>query len=160
MIFIKSKNGTYGISPEKFEVFEKKLISKGIQSNEWINERNTSIKIYKDLNFEVPLVLEAIVIIIFMAIPLWFYLKHQFPTEMPLSFDASFKPILMGSSKEFVFRQMEYGALNMAILFCMYYAAHFNAKYDKKLAYKYIYISLVISTVFLILQFKILQFFL
>ena len=44
--------------------------------------------------------------------------------------------------------------LNMGILFCMYYAAHFHAKYDKKSAKTYIYVSLFIAMVFFLMQFK------
>jgi hypothetical protein len=75
---------------------------------------------------------------------------------MPLSFNAKFQPTIMGTSKDFVFKQLEYGLLNMALVFCMYYAAHLNAKHHKKSAYKYMYFSLAILIVSLIIQQKVL----
>jgi hypothetical protein len=78
------------------------------------------------------------------------------PNNMPLNFDAKFNPIKMGTSKQFAFTQMIYGVLNMALLFCMYYASYFCAKYDRKSAYKFIYLSLIVAMIFLIMQFKIL----
>ena len=49
-------------------------------------------------------------------------------------------------------RQIIYGIMNMILLVCIYYASHFCAKYDKKLAQRYIYLSLIISLVFLVSQ--------
>ncbi len=71
-----------------------------------------------------------------------------------MSFNSAFNPIKMGTGKQFAFKQAIYGVLNMAILFCMYYAAHFHAKYDKKSAKTYIYVSLFIAIVFFLMQFK------
>jgi len=72
---------------------------------------------------------------------------------MPLNFDAKFNPIKIGTGKQFAFTQMIYGVLNMALLFCMYYASYFCAKYDRKSAYKYIYLALIVAMIFLIMQF-------
>jgi hypothetical protein len=82
------------------------------------------------------------------------YVKGVIPNEMPLSFNASFEPAKIGTARQFAFKQMTFGVLNMAVLFCMYYAAHFHAKYDKKSANRYIYISLIISAVFFLMQLR------
>lgn len=159
MFYLKTTGGNYGISPEKQETFEHMLKSKGIICNEWISEKATSVKIYKDNQFKIPFFFVSIIIIIIILLPLLLYINHKLPSAMPLSFDATFKPRIMGTNKEFVFRQMAYGAFNMMILLCMYFAAYINAKYIKKLAYVYIYISLIISVAFLFIQFRILAFF-
>jgi len=80
----------------------------------------------------------SIIILTLTLNPFILYLKHGIPDIMTLSFDANFSPIKMGTSKQFAFTQMVYGVLNMALLFCMYYASYFCAKYDRKSAYKYI----------------------
>jgi hypothetical protein len=75
---------------------------------------------------------------------------------MPMSFDSKFTAIQFGTGKQFAFKQMVYGLFNMAILFCMYYAAYFCAKYDRKSSYKFIYISLILTLALLTIQIKIL----
>ena len=54
MFYLKTTGGNYGISPEKQETFEHMLKSKGIICNEWISEKATSVKIYKDNQFKIP----------------------------------------------------------------------------------------------------------
>jgi len=116
----------------------------------------TFCSMYKDKKFKTPLFLTSAIIIIITLNPLILYLTHKLPNIMPLTFDASFKPVTMGTDKQFAFAQMTYGALNMALLFCMYYAAYFCAKYDKKTAYRYLYIALAVAALFLFLQLRIL----
>lgn len=81
--------------------------------------------------FLIPFLISSIIIIIMTLNPLILYLCNKLPLSIPLKFNAGFKPILFGSGKQFAFKQMVYGVLNMALLFCMYYAAYFYAKYDK-----------------------------
>src|SRR3712207_9114827 len=85
-----------------------------------------------------PFILVSVIIVIFTVTPLLLYVNGTLPAKMPLSFNAAFNPIRMGTGKQFAFKQAIYGVLNMGILFCMYYAAHFHAKYDKKSAKTYI----------------------
>ena len=73
---------------------------------------------------------------------------------MPLSFNSNFEPARYGTGKQFAFKQMIYGVLNMAILFCMYYASYFYAKYDRKSANKFIYVSFIVSIVFFLFQLR------
>jgi hypothetical protein len=61
----------------------------------------------------------------------------------------------MGTSKQFVSKQLIYGIINMGILLCMFFAAFSHIKYDEKTAYIYIYISLIIAAVFFFMQIRI-----
>lgn len=103
----------------------------------------------------IPFVTVSIIALALTVIPLILYLKGLIPEDMPLSFNRKFEPVKMGSGKQFAFKQTTYGVLNMAILFCMYYAAYFYAKYDRKSANLYIYLSLIISSAFFLMQLKI-----
>lgn len=156
IIYIKTNNANYGISPVNYDLFEQNLIDRKICCSEWTYKVDNSPKIYKDNKFLVPLFIVTIIILFLTVRPLWMYSRHLLPASMPLSFSTSFNPILIGTNRDFVFRQMAYGAFNMAILFCMYYASYFTARYSRKLAYVYIYAALVIALVFLIIQQNIL----
>ena len=153
---IKTKNMNYSVSPFDFKKFEETLVSQNIKAIEWKYKVNKDYNLYKDNRFIVPFIIVSIIILILTLNPLILYLKHSLPSTMPLTFDANFNPIKVGTGKQFAFTQMVYGVLNMALLFCMYYASHFCAKYDRKSAYKYIYLSLAVAVIFLIMQFKIL----
>lgn len=156
IFYLKTTNTTYGLSPENYQDFEANLKEKAVNNGEWQWEANNTSKIYKDNYFKIPLFIVTILILFLTLRPVWLMNTNSLPGSMPLSFNSSFSPTLMGSNKDFVFRQMLYGAFNMAILFCMYYAAYFNARYSKKIAYAYIYVSLIIAFVFIIIQQRIL----
>jgi len=156
VFYIKTKQINYAVSPLDNKKFEEKLISHDVHSVEWTYKVNNSYNLHKDRHFIIPLMIVSILILILTLNPLVLYLKDAIPNIMPLSFDQQFTPIKMGTGKQFAFTQMVYGVLNMALLFCMYYASYFCAKYDRKSAYKYIYLSLIVAIIFLIMQFKIL----
>ncbi|MBU3114670.1 PH domain-containing protein [Clostridium lacusfryxellense] len=156
VFYIKTKQMSYAVSPLDYKKFEEKLISHDIHDLEWNYKINSSYNLHKDKHFIIPFVIVSIIILILTLNPLILYLKHTIPNIMPLSFDEKFNPIKMGTGKQFAFTQMVYGVLNMALLFCMYYASYFCAKYDRKSAYKYIYLSLLVAIAFLIIQFRIL----
>ncbi|MGL5069241.1 MAG: hypothetical protein ACRC6T_15735 [Sarcina sp.] len=61
----------------------------------------------------------------------------------------------MGTGKEFAVRQMIFGICNIIIVICVYYTSHFVAKYDRKLAVRFMYIALVISLLFEFIQIQI-----
>ncbi|WP_017414406.1 PH domain-containing protein [Clostridium tunisiense] len=155
VIYLRTEEINYAISPKEAEVFEELLNKHNIFKIQWEVKFNKPNKLYKDKKFKKLLFLTSAVIIVMTLNPLVNYLTHRLPNIMPLTFDATFKPITMGTDKQFVSIQMIYGALNAAILFCMYYAAYFCAKYDRKTAYRYLYIALLVSVIFLILQIKI-----
>lgn len=155
IIYLKTSNINYGISPENFEEFEKNLVSHNLPKIEWKYKVNSGYHLHKDKHFIVPFIIVSIIILILTLNPFILYLKDLLPSTMPLNFDAQFYPIKMGTGKQFAFTQMIYGVLNMALLFCMYYASYFCAKYDRKSAYKFIYLSLAVAIIFLIVQFKI-----
>lgn len=155
VIYLRTEEINYAISPKEAEVFEELLNKHNIFKIQWEVKFNKPNKLYKDKKFKKLLFLTSAVIIVMTLNPLVNYLTHRLPNIMPLTFDATFKPITMGTDKQFVSTQMIYGALNAAILFCMYYAAYFCAKYDRKTAYRYLYIALLVSVIFLILQVKI-----
>ncbi len=157
IFFIKTREDIYGISPLDAIEFEKELNFIGVQFGNWSVTNKTTERLYKDNYFRIPFFLVSILIIVFIARPLYLYYENMLPSAMPLSYNAKFHPIIMGTSKEFVFKQLEYGLLNMALVFCMYYAAHLNAKHYKKSSYKYIYFSLAVVIIFLIIQQKVLS---
>jgi hypothetical protein len=156
IFYIKTKHMSYAVSPLDYSKFEETLICHDVQQMEWKYKVNNSYNLHKDKRFILPLIIVSIVILILTLNPFILYLKQSLPNTMPLNFDAKFNPIKIGTGKQFAFTQMIYGVLNMALLFCMYYASYFCAKYDRKSAYKYIYLSLIVAIIFLIMQFKIL----
>jgi hypothetical protein len=156
IFYIKTKRMNYAVSPKDDKKFEENLINNNIQLAEWESKVNNSYNLHKDKHFILPLIGVSITILILTLNPFILYLKDSIPNVMPLSFDAKFHPIKMGTGQQFAFTQMIYGVLNMVLLFCMYYASYFCAKYDRKSAYKYIYLSLIVAIIFLIMQFKIL----
>lgn len=152
VIFIKTKDINYAISPNDLERFTQKLKEHNIHSLQWEYSNRNEVHLHKDKKFMIPFIIVSIIIFLLTIIPLIMYVKNLIPNEMPLSFNASFQPAKIGNAKQYAFKQMIYGVLNMAILFCMYYAAHFHAKYDRKSANVYIYASLMISMVFFLMQ--------
>ncbi|MCY6484236.1 PH domain-containing protein [Clostridium aestuarii] len=154
VIYLKTEEINYAIAPEKIDEFKNVLFDRKIKFLDWEYENNKEISLHKESGFMLPFILVSVVIVIFTVTPFILYLKQVLPTKMPLSFNAKFEPVKMGTGKQFAFKQMTYGILNMAILFCMYYAAHFHAKYDKKSANRYIYIVLIIAVVFFLMQIK------
>lgn len=156
VIFLKTEDMSYGISPDKFDEFKNYIIDKGIEQKEFQIIKKKNKDIYKEKSFFIPFILSVIIIIIIVLNPFILYLKHKLPQIMPITFDGAFKVIQYGTEKQFAFRQMTYGVLNMIVLVCMYYASYFCAKYDKKSAYKYIYIALILAAVFLLMQIRVL----
>ncbi|EQB88322.1 hypothetical protein J2Z44_003379 [Clostridium punense] len=155
VIYLRTEDINYAISPIEPEAFEALLNKNNIFKIQWEVKFNKPNKLYKDKKFRNILFMASTIIIGMTLNPLILYLNHKLPNIMPITFDATFKPVRMGTDKQFVSVQMTYGALNAAILFCMYYAAYFCAKYDRKTAYRYLYAALLISFIFLILQIKI-----
>ena len=156
IIYLDTIDMNYGISPDSIEDFEKALFEKGIEKSEWEKAAAKATYLYKDKKFMIPFMLVTLVIFVIILNPFILYLKGALPNKMPLSFDSNFIPLEYGPGKKFAIAQAVYGVLNMAILFCMYYASHFYSRYDKKSAYKFIYVSLIIAGVFLAMQFRIL----
>lgn len=159
IIYLKTEDINYAISPENYNEFEAVLSKKNINLSEWEHHTNKVSALYKDKRFIIPLILVSIVILLITIIPFILYIDRKLPSIMPLNFDANFIPVEKGTGKQFAINQAIYGVLNMIILFCMYYASYFHAKYDKKSASRYIFASLGIALVFFILQLRILYYF-
>lgn len=157
IFYLKNNQGVYAVSPKDFKTFENKLISKNIFLGDWYAKLSKPMNIYRDKHFMVPLIITIVIIMFFTLRPIILYHKNLLPSSMPLSFNIKFQPTVIGTSKDFLFKQVSYGALNAAILLCMYFSAHFSAKHHRKSSYKYLYISLLISVIFLIIQEKILR---
>ncbi|HAK42333.1 MAG TPA: hypothetical protein DCM59_05985 [Clostridium sp.] len=155
IIYLKTKDINYGLSPKSFEGFKSALNTVGIEEKTWIKEYNKVNKLHKDKKFIIPLLATSIIILFTTFNPMLLYILNKLPDVMPLMLNVSRVPIELGTDKQFAFSQMTYGLLNMAVMFCMYYAAHFCAKYDKKAAYRYIYISLMVALIFLYLQVRL-----
>lgn len=156
VLYLKTKENNYAVSPAKIEEMTKTLNNHNIKNIDWQYKWDKNIHLHKEKSFMVPFTIVSILVFVITLNPFILYLMDKLPLKMPLSFDASFLPVDYGSGKQFAFNQMMYGVLNMAVLFCMYYAAHFYAKYDKKMANRFIYISLLIAAAFLIIQIRIL----
>ena len=156
IFYFKCGELSYAISPLDYGEFESLLRENGVNQAEWEYKWNKGISLHRDKSFMLPFFIVTIINIIIILNPFILYLMNKLPATMPLSFDSSFFPLEIGKGKQFAFNQMIYGVLNMAIQFCMYYASHFYAKYDRKSANKFIYVSLVISAAFLLIQFRIL----
>lgn len=155
-IYLKTEDMNYGISPEDFQGFESMLENHGVKELDWNFVMRKKFNLYKDKKFFVPFMITSIVALAIALIPFIMYLVHKLPAVMPLSFDAQFNPVKMGNGKQFASKQMIYGVLNMAILFCMYYASHFYTKYNRKSTYRLIYIAMAVALIFLGMQLRIL----
>ncbi|HHD2752501.1 TPA: PH domain-containing protein [Clostridium perfringens] len=152
VIYIHTEDISYGLSPDEFEKFKELIISKGIKEESFKVKINNAREIIKDKGFYIPFIITSLIVLAIILIPSILYLSGIMPDKMPIDFNAHFIPCTFGSAKDFAGRQIIYGIMNMILLVCIYYASHFCAKYDKKLAQRYIYVSLIISLVFLISQ--------
>lgn len=155
IIYIKTDDMNYGLSPKNVDKFLQYLSSKEVCELSFNYKSTKHVTIFKDKKFTIPFILCTILSGIIILYPVIRYLNHTIPDIMPLSFDAKFKPIAFGTGKQFAFKQMTLGILNLAILFCMYFASVFIAKYDRKAVYKFIAVPLILALVFLILQTRI-----
>ncbi|WP_138204788.1 PH domain-containing protein [Haloimpatiens lingqiaonensis] len=157
IIYIKTPEINYAISPKEYVSLENLFKEHNIPSGFYEINYKKNNALYKDKKFIRLFLVVSIIIIIMTLNPFILYIIGKLPRTMPLNYDAAFKPLLYGTSKQFAFRQMVYGALNMIVLFCMYYASYFHAKYDKKSSFIYIYMALIVSIGFLGMQFRILS---
>lgn len=155
IIYLKVDNISYALSPENFYEFEKELKNRNVFYSEWENKSIKVGNLNKKQKFFVPFILAAIIVIILTLNPIILYLSGNLPDKMPLSFQPNFIPIEFGTGKQFAFKQMSYGLLNMGVLFCMYYAGYIYSKYDEKYSYRFLYIALIVSIIFLVMQIKI-----
>ncbi|SHI37019.1 PH domain-containing protein [Clostridium cavendishii DSM 21758] len=159
IMYIHTEEMSYGISPKDIRSIEEVFISKGIEIKEFEVKKNKNVDLFKQKTFFIPFIIVSLVVIVMTLNPFVLYLMNKLPGVMPLAFNSNFTPILYGTGKQFAFKQMTYGALNMVVLFCMYYAAYFCARYDRRSAYKYIYISLILTLSFFIIQLQILGYY-
>lgn len=160
VLYIHTEEISYGISPKDIDPFIEVLNAKGKELGEFTTKIHKNKELYKEKSFFIPFILVTLIILFITLNPFVLYLMQKLPSTMPLYFDEKFRPVIMGTGKQFAFKQMTYGALNMIILFCMHYASYFCAKYDKRSAYKYIYISLLVATTFLFIQLRVLYMYL
>lgn len=156
VVYINTEEMNYGISPSNYDKLIEDLNSKGITNENWYYKENKNTNLYKNKRFIIPLIIGTIIILIMTLTPFILYLFDKLPSKIPLKYDANFEPVIFGSGKQFAFKQMVYGALNMALMVCLYYASYFYAKYDKKIAYRIMYISVITSAFFLVMQGRIL----
>lgn len=155
VIYLHTEKFSYAISPKDTDTALTILFDKNIPIQEFETKVNTR-ELFKDKKFLTPFVLTTMVISVMILVPFILYLTGRLPSEMPLSFDTRFNVVVMGAGKEFAVKQMVTGIYNIIILICMYYTSYFAAKYDKKLAIRFIYIAFIISLLFEFLQLQIL----
>jgi len=156
IIYLKTVYGNFALSPDNTNKFEDIMIKNKILMAEWDHNENKYSGINKEKKFIILLSIASVIIIILTVNPCLWYLKDMIPVKAPLTFDGNFIPVKYGTAKEFLSKQISYGVLNMGVLFCMYYAAYFCGKYDKKTAYKFMYIVIILASAFLLMQFRIL----
>jgi len=152
VLYLKTDDINYGLSPEDAAGFIGELNSGGISEISMDYRPSKSVRLYKDKLFTVIFSAAAFVTISMIINPVILYLTDQLPAIMPLSFNAAYKPVQFGTGKQFAINQMMYGFLNMAVLLLMYYASYFISKYDRKSAYKFICVPLVVSIIFFAMQ--------
>lgn len=157
VFYLHTDDINYGISPKDVEGFEALLKAEGVENRTWTIEYNKVHKLYKEKKYIIPLVITSILILVITFLPITLYVVNKLPDVMPLAINGNLTVAKMGSDKQFAFAQMLYGILNMAVMFCMYFASHFCARYDKKTAYRYLYIALIVAVTFLYLQILMLQ---
>ena len=155
VVYIKTKEMCYGLSPADLAGFLESLEDMEIHETSWKYVPYKGIRLFKDKKFTAIFAAASIVILIMTLNPIMLYVTNQLPDIMPLSFNAKYVPLLMGTSRQFAFQQMSYGFMNMAVLLCMFYASYFISRYDRKTAYKFISLPLVVSVIFLIMQINI-----
>jgi hypothetical protein len=161
VFYIHTDEISYGISPDDIGEFKKVFQLRGFKEKQFKVKKNKNVDLFKERSFFIPFIIVSLIVVFIILNPFILYLTQKLPNDnMPLAFDSTFTPILYGTAKQFAFKQMIYGAMNMLVLFCMYYAAYFCAKYDRRSAYKYIYISLLVAVTFLVVQLQILNFYL
>lgn len=156
-IIIKTLKENIAISPiadeEVLGLINKKLKKKNI-----IEKKADNISLYKDVYFIIPFMLTTLLILIYMIRPSMMYISGELNNlKLPIAFNPDFIPVKYGTAKDFIFNQLLYGALNMIIMICMYFAESLYSKYDRKSSYKYMYIALFVITVFFILQVRIIN---
>lgn len=152
IVYLDTDNINYAVSPKDCDGFQRALNEAGIKNISWVKEYNKVHKLYKEKKFIIPLVITSIIVFIITFLPITLYVMNKLPNVMPLAINSAMTIAKIGTDKQFAFAQMLYGVLNMAVLFCMYYASHFCAKYDEKTAYRYLYVALIVAAVFLYLQ--------
>ena len=155
VIYLQTDDINYGLSPLDIEGFMNIIKLNQIPLIDPNFKLKKSIPLLKDKKFAIPFAIASLIICFITINPIVQYLNNSIPSIMPLSFDAKFSAVKLGTGKQFAFKQMTQGLLNMAVLFFMYYAAYFISKYDRKSVYKYIFIPLALSAVFLFMQIRI-----
>ncbi|WP_297517486.1 PH domain-containing protein [uncultured Clostridium sp.] len=155
VIYLHTENFSYAISPDSIDKVLTILFDENIPIQEFETKVNNR-ELFKDKKFLIPFIITTIIISIMILVPFILYLIGGLSSKMPLSFDTTFNAVLMGTGKEFAIKQMVSGICNIMILICMYYASYFVAKYDKKVAVRYMYLALVISGLFEYIQVQIL----
>ncbi|WP_368488483.1 PH domain-containing protein [Clostridium sp. BJN0013] len=155
VIYLKAGNVSYALSPENFYEFEMELNKRNIFYSEWENKLSKIVNLNRKQKFFMPLIITAIIVIILTLNPIILYLNGNLPDKMPLSFRPNFTVVEFGTGRQFAFKQMSYGLLNMGVLFCMYYAGYIYSKYDEKYSYRFLYIALIVSLIFLVMQMKV-----
>jgi hypothetical protein len=152
MVYLKTDDMNYGLSPDDAEGFLGELDGHGVHAVSMDYRPSKSVRLFKDKVFTAIFAAASVIIMAMTVNPILLYLTAKLPAIMPLSFNSGYSPVQYGTGKQFAVSQMMYGFLNMAVLLCMYYAAYFISRYDRKSAYKFICVPLVVSAIFFAMQ--------
>jgi hypothetical protein len=155
LIYLKTDKINYAISPKELDLIADIMDRHNIKCEKWEYDYENNCKLHNKKKFIAFIIFISTLIFIFTITPLILFQANLLPNEMPLALSSKFLPLVMGTSKQFVSKQLIYGIINMGILLCMFFAAFSHIKYDEKTAYIYIYISLIIAAVFFFMQIRI-----
>ncbi|MGL4740083.1 MAG: PH domain-containing protein [Sarcina sp.] len=156
IIYLHTEGDSYAISPSDIDGVLEILFSKNIPIKEFETKVNIQRDLFKNKRFVSLVMITFIVISSIIIVPFLLYLLSRLPGKMPLIFDATFKVVMFGSGKEFAIRQMILGIGLIIIFICIYYTSYFIAKYDVKIAIRYMYIPFIISLLMAFIQLQIL----
>lgn len=156
-IILKTVKENIAISPSDYEEIIG-IISKKLKNKVADEKKPANICLCKDKYFIIPFIISTILILIYMIRPSMMYISGELNNlKLPIAFNSDFVPVKYGTAKDFIFNQLLYGALNMIIMVCMYFAEYLYSKYDRKASYKYMFISMFVIIIFFILQVRIIH---
>lgn len=156
IIYLHTEGDSYAISPNDIDAVLEVLFNKNIPIKEFETKINIQRDLFKNKKFVSLVIITFIIISCIIIVPFILYIFNQLPGKMPLIFDATFKAVMFGTGKEFAIKQMILGIGLIIIFICIYYTSYFIAKYDVKIAIRYIYIPFIISLLMLFIQIQIL----
>ncbi|MGL5820209.1 MAG: PH domain-containing protein [Sarcina sp.] len=156
IIYLHTEGDSYAVSPSDIDGMLEVLFSENIPIKEFETKINIQRDLFKNKKFLSLVIITFVIISFIIIVPFILYLFNCLPGKMPLIFDTTFSAVVFGTGKEFAIKQMVTGIGIIIIFICIYYTSYFIAKYDVKIAIRYIYIPFIISLLMAFIQMQIL----